>query len=151
MRERPGLFHGKPFKHLVTFLVLVGPTVCGVMCSGWKCSCLPGHKMKNHSDWAYGCEPQLHLSCNKNESKFQLLSHVDFYGNDFGVFLNYTLNHYKDICLKSCDCKAFQYTLRHGYTICYPKMLLLNGSHYPNLNGNIYLKLPKNKLLSNNS
>ena len=28
-------------------------------------------------------------------------------------------------------------------------MLLLNGSHYPNLNGNIYLKLPKNKLLSN--
>ncbi|XP_030931774.1 putative receptor protein kinase ZmPK1 [Quercus lobata] len=134
------------------------PGACGanslcsyVIGSGRKCSCLPGYKMKNHSDWAYGCEPQFHLSCNKNESKFQLLSHADFYGNDFGVFLNYTLDHCKDICLKSCDCKAFQYTLRHGYTICYPKMLLLNGSRYPNLNGNIYLKLPKNKFLSNNN
>ena len=69
-RERLGLFHGKPFKHLVTFLVLVGPTVIG---SSRKCSCLPEYKMKNRSDWAYGCEPQFHLSCNKNESKFQLL------------------------------------------------------------------------------
>ncbi|KAM3758157.1 hypothetical protein ACB098_01G021600 [Castanea mollissima] len=133
------------------------PGACGanslcsyVIGSGRKCSCLPGYKM-NRSDWAYGCEPQFHLSCNKNESKFQLLSHADFYGNDFGVFLNYTLDHCKDICLKSCDCKAFQYTLRHGYTICYPKVLLLNGSRYPNLNGNIYLKLPKNKLLSNDN
>ncbi|KAM3710321.1 hypothetical protein ACJW31_01G020400 [Castanea mollissima] len=134
------------------------PGACGanslcsyVIGSGRKCSCLPGYKMKNRSDWAYGCEPQFHLSCNKNESKFPLLSHADFYGNDFGVFLNYTLDHCKDICLKSCDCIAFQYTLRHGYTICYPKVLLLNGSRYPNLNGNIYLKLPKNKLLSNDN
>ncbi|KAM4129403.1 hypothetical protein ACJW30_01G020300 [Castanea mollissima] len=134
------------------------PGACGanslcsyVIGSGRKCSCLPGYKMKNRSDWAYGCEPQFHLSCKKNESKFQLLSHADFYGNGFGVFLNYTLDHCKDICLKSCDCIAFQYTLRHGYTICYPKVLLLNGSRYPNLNGNIYLKLPKNKLLSNDN
>ena len=42
-RERLGLFHGKPFKHLVTFLVLVGPTVIG---SGRKCAAFQNTRWK---------------------------------------------------------------------------------------------------------
>ena len=51
--------------------------VCGVnsMCSyivgsGRKCSCLPGYKMKNHTDWGYGCEPDFDFSCNKKSVPF---------------------------------------------------------------------------------
>ncbi|WJX81750.1 hypothetical protein P8452_64595 [Trifolium repens] len=49
--------------------------------NGKKCSCLPGYKMKNHSDWSYGCEPMFDFTCNKKGSnvfqcytKLQLLN-----------------------------------------------------------------------------
>lgn len=39
--------------------------ICGANCIcrydpvlGRKCSCVPGYKMTNHSDWSYGCEPE---------------------------------------------------------------------------------------------
>ena len=46
--------------------------------------------MKNRTDWAYGCEPEFDLSCDKNEFGFMLLSHVEFYGYDYGFHPNYT-------------------------------------------------------------
>uniref|UniRef100_A0A7N2KRK7 Uncharacterized protein n=1 Tax=Quercus lobata TaxID=97700 RepID=A0A7N2KRK7_QUELO len=63
-----------------------------VIGSSRKCSCLPGYKMKNSTDWSYGCEPEFDISCNKNESDFLLLSHVEFYEYDFGFFPNYTFH-----------------------------------------------------------
>ena len=129
---------------------------CGInsVCSyvigfGRKCSCPPGYKMKNRSDWADGCEAEVDLTCEQNESGFVMLSHVDFNGYDFTIFNNYTFNECRDLCLKACDCIAFQYSFKDiGYSICYPKTRLLNGYRSPNFWGDIYLKLPKSKILS---
>ncbi len=126
---------------------------CGVnsLCSyvGFdrKCFCLPGYKMKNSTDWGYGCEPNFHPSCNKNESDFMLLSNIQFFGYDYGYFANYTFDQCRDLCLKICGCNAFQYTYRgySGTSDCYPKTLLLNGYHSPDFNGDFYLRLPKSK------
>ncbi|KAL4649553.1 hypothetical protein ACB092_01G021700 [Castanea dentata] len=108
--------------------------VCGAnsMCSyivgsGRKCSCLPGYKMKNHADWGYGCEPDFDFSCNKNKSTFLLLSHVEFYGYDYGFYANYTFDQCRDLCLQLCNCKAFQY----------------------NFGEDIYLRLPIGNNISN--
>ena len=105
--------------------------------------------MKSRSDWAYGCEPEVDV-CNIDETEFLLLSHVDFYGYDFNISSNYTFDQCRDLCLEACDCKAFQYNFEEyfGYSICYPKTRLLNGYRSPDLNGDIYLKLPKSKFLS---
>ncbi|KAK4599310.1 hypothetical protein RGQ29_009397 [Quercus rubra] len=124
-----------------------------VIGSGRKCSCPPGYKMKNRIDWADGCELEVDLSCKQTESGFLMLSHVDFYsyyGNDFGMFFNYTFDQCRDLCLAACDCKAFEYSFNeyYGYSKCSPKTRLLNGYRTPNLHGDIYLKLPKSKILS---
>uniref|UniRef100_A0A7N2RFB1 non-specific serine/threonine protein kinase n=1 Tax=Quercus lobata TaxID=97700 RepID=A0A7N2RFB1_QUELO len=118
-----------------------------VIGSSRKCSCLPGYKMKNSTDWSYGCEPEFDISCNKNESDFLLLSHVEFYEYDFGFFPNYTFDQCTNVCLQACDCRAFQYTFRGdtGSWNCYPKTLLLNGYHSSDFIGDIYLRLPKSK------
>uniref|UniRef100_A0A7N2KRS9 Uncharacterized protein n=1 Tax=Quercus lobata TaxID=97700 RepID=A0A7N2KRS9_QUELO len=98
-------------------------------------------------DWGYGCEPEFDLSCNKNESIFQLLSTVEFHGYDFGFFPNYTFDQCTNLCLEAFNCKAFQYTYHEdtGSSNCYPKTLLLNGYCSSDFKGDIYLKLPKNK------
>ena len=112
--------------------------------------------MKNRSDWADGCELEVELSCKENESGFLMLSHVDFYsyyGNDFGNFLNYTFDQCRDLCLAACDCIAFEYNFNKeaGYSKCYPKTRLLNGYRSPELNGDVYLKLPKSYILSHHN
>ncbi|XP_050266307.1 putative receptor protein kinase ZmPK1 [Quercus robur] len=116
--------------------------------TGRKCSCSPGYKMKNRSNWADGCEPEVYISCTempKSELGFVLLSHVDFFGYDFTIFPNYTFDQCSDQCLTACDCKAFQY---RGDSNCYLKTRLQNGIRSPHLWGDIYLKLPKSKILS---
>ena len=104
-----------------------------VIGSGRKCSCSPGYKMKNRSNWADGCEPEVYISCTempKSELGFVLLSHVDFFGYDFTIFPNYTFDQCSNQCLTACDCKAFQY---RGDSKCYLKTRLLNGIRSPNL------------------
>ena len=128
-----------------------------------KCSCLPGYKMKNPTDWSYGCEPKFDLSCNKNESVFQLLSHVEFYGYDYGFFPNYTFDQCRDLCLRLCNCKAFQYKFRmdsgysshikkrkkeNGNSNFYPKRQLRNGYRLPDFIGDLYLRLLKSNNIS---
>uniref|UniRef100_A0A2N9G7G3 non-specific serine/threonine protein kinase n=1 Tax=Fagus sylvatica TaxID=28930 RepID=A0A2N9G7G3_FAGSY len=64
--------------------------ICGPnsLCSydhvtGRKCSCLQGFKLKYHTDWSYGCEPEFNISCNNtDESSFVQLAHVEYYGSD---------------------------------------------------------------------
>ncbi|GMN71101.1 hypothetical protein TIFTF001_051785 [Ficus carica] len=68
--------------------------------SGRECSCLPGHRMRNPTDWSYGCEPEFTLSCSRNKSSFLKISNSDFYGYDYGIFRNYTLKACVDLCLE---------------------------------------------------
>ncbi|KAG6674578.1 hypothetical protein I3843_15G045800 [Carya illinoinensis] len=115
-----------------------------------KCSCLPGFKMKNLTDWSYGCEPEFHLSCNRNESSFLLLPSVEFFGYDYGYFPNYTFDQCKNLCLQLCNCKGFQFKFSQddGFPNCFPKTLLLNGYRSPDFPGDLYLRLPKSNLFS---
>ena len=111
------------------------PGACGanslcsyVIGSGRKCSCPPGYKMKNRIDWADGCELEVDLSCEQNESGFLQLSQVDFYSyyrNDFGMFNNYNFDQCRDLCLAACDCKAFEYSFNeyYGYSKCSPNTI----------------------------
>nr|POE85275.1 putative receptor protein kinase zmpk1 [Quercus suber] len=105
--------------------------------------------MKNRTDWSYGCELEFDLlPRNKNESVFILLSHVEFYGYDFGSFPSYTLDQCTDLCLQLRNCEGFQYygfDNGKGSTSCYPKTLLLNGHRSPDFKGLAYLRLPKRK------
>ncbi|KAG6624574.1 putative receptor protein kinase ZmPK1 [Carya illinoinensis] len=131
--------------------------VCGAngICShvpgiGRNCSCLPGYKVINHTDWSQGCEPEFDLSFGKNKFDFLQLSHLDFYGYDYSTYPNRTLDQCKNLCLELAECKAFQYTFRSddGYSTCYPKILLRNG-HLPSFGGSFYLRVLKNNHLSN--
>ncbi|KAL7262240.1 hypothetical protein ACSBR1_000587 [Camellia fascicularis] len=69
--------------------------------SGRSCSCLPGYKIKNDSDWSLGCEPDLDPPCNDGDQVgFLQLPHIEFYGYDIKFHSNYTLKIYKNTCLK---------------------------------------------------
>lgn len=117
--------------------------------SGRRCSCLPGYKMKDPTDWTGGCEPEFNVTC-KDESHFLKLSNAEFYGYDYGFFPNYTLSQCQDLCLSLCNCKGFQYSFFNaGHFNCYPKTLLLNGYTTPSFFGHLYLRLPKTYPLPN--
>ncbi|PON48874.1 S-receptor-like serine/threonine-protein kinase [Parasponia andersonii] len=120
-------------------------SLCKYIPNGRKCSCLPGYKMKNLTDWSYGCEPKFNASCSKNESRFILIFNAEFYGYDYGIYYNYTYRDCETLCMQLCNCKGFQYSFYkdQGYYNCFPKMSLLNGYHRPGFSGNVYLRLPK--------
>uniref|UniRef100_A0A5B6YV09 Receptor-like serine/threonine-protein kinase n=1 Tax=Davidia involucrata TaxID=16924 RepID=A0A5B6YV09_DAVIN len=109
--------------------------------SGRKCSCIPGYKLKNHTDWSYGCEPDFHLPCNDSQTGFIQLPHVELYGHDSGFFTDYTLEMCEEKCLKHCNCKGFQY--KFDLRFCYIKALLRNGYLSPSFPYPVYIKLPK--------
>ncbi|KAK8581020.1 hypothetical protein V6N13_144070 [Hibiscus sabdariffa] len=133
-----------------------GPnSVCSFIPSfGRKCSCIPGYKMKDSTDWSLGCEPEFDLSCDESEVGFLKLGHSEFYSYNYGLFPNYTLERCKKLCLEVCDCKGFQFiaikTNQPYTTYCYPKTQLWNGHHEPSYGGDFYLKFPKAHLSSPN-
>ncbi|XP_027927199.1 putative receptor protein kinase ZmPK1 [Vigna unguiculata] len=116
---------------------------------GRKCSCLPGHRVKNHSDWSYGCEPVFVLSCNRSESTFLELLGVEIYGYDANFSEANSYSYCRNLCLEDCNCKGFQYSYNDGKNVynCYTKMQLLNGRRTPSFKGTIYVKVPKNHSL----
>uniref|UniRef100_A0A5B7BS46 Receptor-like serine/threonine-protein kinase n=1 Tax=Davidia involucrata TaxID=16924 RepID=A0A5B7BS46_DAVIN len=118
--------------------------------SGRTCSCLLWFKMKNHTDWSYGCEPEFNLSCNRSEFDFVKLPHSDFYGYNIHILRNYTLARCKKKCLETCNCKGFQYKFNEssGVHNCYPKRVFRNGHSSPKFIGTLYLKVPKNLISS---
>ncbi|MCD7466262.1 hypothetical protein HAX54_002810 [Datura stramonium] len=114
--------------------------------SGRKCSCLNRHKMKNVTDWSYGCEPDFKLSCpNRNSVDLVQLRHVEFFGYDFMYRKNRTLEQCKQECIDNCDCKGFQFNFEAGDGVysCYLKTLLFNGYQSPSWGDSVYIKLPK--------
>jgi len=122
--------------------------------SGRKCSCLPGFKMEDPTDWSFGCMPEFNISCShRNESSFFQLAYVEFYGSDIEAPSNGSLRSCEERCLKFCDCKGFQFKFiaDGGVYYCYPKFMLLNGRRTPNFEGDLYLRLPKAGLSHNNT
>ncbi|KAL8240191.1 hypothetical protein R6Q59_013546 [Mikania micrantha] len=119
---------------------------------GRMCSCIPNHRMINHMDWSYGCEPEFKPTSCDDEYNFLHLPHSDFWGYDSRYMPNTTLSECKQECLNSCSCKGFQfkYDWTKGFSICYPKFLLVNGLRSSNFNGSMYLKIPKDIPLSLN-
>ncbi|CAH1422042.1 unnamed protein product [Lactuca virosa] len=118
---------------------------------GRKCSCLPNHKMINHTDCSYGCEPEFKPTlCSNGEDNFLELPHTDFYGYDAKYMPNITLDGCKQQCLNICNCKGFQfkYDKTKAIFLCYAKFKLVNGFSSVNFNGSMYLKLPKTLPLS---
>ncbi|KAJ6379556.1 hypothetical protein OIU76_016240 [Salix suchowensis] len=118
---------------------------------GRKCSCLQGFKIRDRTDWSLGCVPEFNLTCTRNETRFRKLSNVEFFGYDYGFYPNHTFGMCENLCLKTCDCKGFQFKfIKHNYPsnipYCYPKTQLLNGHHSPNFQGDLYLKVPKKTL-----
>ncbi|XP_012571581.1 putative receptor protein kinase ZmPK1 [Cicer arietinum] len=135
--------------------------VCGAnsMCTydhviGRTCYCLKGYKVKNSQDWSQGCEPEfkpVDLSCNRGESfGFLHLPNMELYGYDLDVTQVTSLRECQRLCLDLCEkCKGFQFKFNEVSTYnCYPKTLLLNGRDSHNIDGEVYLKLPKETLLS---
>ncbi|AES79183.1 putative protein kinase RLK-Pelle-SD-2b family [Medicago truncatula] len=112
---------------------------------GKKCSCLPGYKVKNHSDWSYGCEPLFDFTCNRSESTFLKLQGFELFGYDNNFVQNSTYKICETSCLQDCNCKGFQYTYAEdkGIFQCFTKIQLLNGRYSPSFQGITYLRLPK--------
>ncbi|CAK7340137.1 unnamed protein product [Dovyalis caffra] len=134
---------------------ICGPnSLCNyVPSSGRRCSCLPGFKANDHSNWSLGCEPKVNCSCSTDEISYLKLSNVEFFGYEYGFFPNYTVPMCEDLCSKMCNCKGFQLRFSRRYypsniPYCYPKTALLNGQYSPNFDGDIYLKVPKTASLS---
>ncbi|KAL6215454.1 hypothetical protein ACLB2K_014884 [Fragaria x ananassa] len=154
-RAKPGenwVVTGQIFQDPCKIHGVCGPnSVCSYEPStGRKCSCLPGYKMSNHTDWYYGCEPEFDYTCSRNESSFFKLSKLEFFGYDYGYFTNYTFMHCEELCLRLCNCKGFQYSRIPSLSTysCYPKTVLLNGYRSPSFFGDIYLRVPKIHLSS---
>ncbi|KAL3514443.1 hypothetical protein ACH5RR_027160 [Cinchona calisaya] len=129
------------------------PGICGAnsICSSEpdgvrKCTCVPGYKMKNVTDWSYGCKPDFKLSCNDttNSSGFIQLLNVQYPGYDLGSFTNYTFKGCKNLCLSYCDCKGFQYKFDFvkGYYSCNPKFILFGGYRSNDFQGPMYIRVP---------
>jgi len=112
---------------------------------GRKCSCIPGYRVKNHSDWSYGCEPMFDFTCNRSESTFFEMVNVEFYGYDIHYVPMSNYSSCEKLCLEDCNCKGFQYGFGvvKGFYKCYTKTQLRNGRHSPFFVGTTYLRLPK--------
>ncbi|KAK2360668.1 putative receptor protein kinase ZmPK1 [Trifolium repens] len=112
---------------------------------GRKCSCIPGYRVKNHSDWSYGCEPMFDFTCNRSESTFLPMVNVEFYGYDIHYVEVSNYSSCEKLCLQDCDCKGFQHGFgeKKGFYKCFTKTQLRNGRHSPFFVGTTYLRLPK--------
>ncbi|GMP45383.1 hypothetical protein CsSME_00013926 [Camellia sinensis var. sinensis] len=140
----------------VTWQAMVDPCrvhgICGPnsICSygsgsGRGCSCLPGHKIKNESDWSYGCELEHNLPDNDRRASFVVVDHMELYGYEYNVAQNSTLESCKEMCLQTLICKGFLFKFESGVYNCYAKSQLLNGKHSLNLIGTLYVKLNVSK------
>ncbi|KAF5956277.1 hypothetical protein HYC85_003502 [Camellia sinensis] len=109
--------------------------------SGRGCSCLPGHKIKNQSDWSYGCELEYNLPDDDRKASFVSVDHMRSYGYDYQSYGNSTLESCKEFCLHTLICKGFVFIFESGVYKCNFKSQLRNGRHSPYVIGTLYVKL----------
>ena len=105
-----------------------------------KCSCPPGYKVSDPSDWIKGCKPNFNRTCSQ-KVKFVELPLTDYYGFDLNYSRSVSLEACRKICLEDCSCQGFAYRLT-GEGNCYAKSSLYNGYKSSNFPGSLYLKLP---------
>ncbi|KAI3689041.1 hypothetical protein L2E82_46989 [Cichorium intybus] len=117
--------------------------------TGRKCACVPGYEKKNLTDWTYGCQPTFKPCIKGVVEDYVELRLVEFYGFDNRYLENRTLQECKQICLKDCNCKGFQFRYFNdkGYYTCYTKNLLYSG-YQLDFKDSVYIKLPKKLVLS---
>ncbi|KVI02858.1 putative receptor protein kinase ZmPK1 [Cynara cardunculus var. scolymus] len=137
---------------LVTWQAIAQPCnihgICGrngICIHGEKtgCSYPPRYEWSNHTDLSQGCKPTFNKKCvNSISFGFVELSHTDYYGFDLNFTRNISLEDCRDICLGDCRCDAYKYKL-NGEGFCYAKSALFNGYSNLNVEGAIYLKVPK--------
>ncbi|KAJ6360531.1 hypothetical protein OIU77_004528 [Salix suchowensis] len=110
---------------------------------GRKCSCLQGFKIRDRTDWSWGCVPEFNLTCTRNETGFLKLSNVEFFGYDYGFYPNYTFG--RRATAKGSSSSSSSTTTPVTFLIVTQRQLL-NGHHSPNFQGDLYLKVPKKTL-----
>ncbi|XP_022772218.1 putative receptor protein kinase ZmPK1 [Durio zibethinus] len=119
--------------------------------NGRKCSCPQGFKVKNQTDWSYGCEPENDFPHNASDFTFLRVRNADFYGyDDVGFFSNKTLKECETGCRQRAQCKGFQYRLIGEVFYCFRKSLLRNGHQTSSFTGDVYIKLPKSYISNKN-
>ncbi|TVU46535.1 hypothetical protein EJB05_06076, partial [Eragrostis curvula] len=110
------------------------------------CSCPPGYVMNNPRNWSQGCRAEEDITCGVEQAhavKFVRLPDTDFWGSDQQYAHPVSLQDCRNICLRDCTCKGFQY--QPGSGACYPKAFLYNGKAYTaptQWSRMMYLKLP---------
>ncbi|CAN4116026.1 unnamed protein product [Withania somnifera] len=114
-----------------------------------KCTCPPGYKMLNASDWSRGCRPT--FSSRSLESrqlvKFMEIPNVDYWGFDLNATTPLSMESCRELCLGDPSCRAFVYRLT-GEGSCYTKGILFNGYRSPGFPGSVFFKLPVNLSVS---
>ena len=116
--------------------------ICVYTPSKTVCSCPPGYKMSDPTDWRKGCEPVFNTSCEKSERwKFVEVRQTDYWGYDLNFTSSVSLESCKNLCKKDCSCEGIQYKIGSGN--CYTKSALFNGRSSPDNPGTMYLKVPR--------
>ncbi|KAJ3702048.1 hypothetical protein LUZ61_005753 [Rhynchospora tenuis] len=106
------------------------------------CTCPPGYKMNDLSNWSKGCRPKYNTtSITKSKAWFVHLPNSDYWGSDINVTKSISLGQCKKICRNHVSCKGFEY--QPGKGDCYAKELLFNGRSRLGYPGDIYLKVPQ--------
>lgn len=131
-------------------------SICGAnsLCSydhssGRKCSCLPGFKLKDTTNWHYGCEEEYYTPpSNQTTVGFIEIPHSEFYGSDYQIYSDSTHEECKNRCFELPQCKAygFRYFDSASTHYCYIKSLLLNGYSSPDYPGSLYMKTKRSDI-----
>ncbi|XP_059305519.1 putative receptor protein kinase ZmPK1 [Lycium ferocissimum] len=110
-----------------------------------KCTCPPGYRMFNASDWSRGCRPTFSSRSliNPKHVKFVEIPNVDYWGFDLNFTSPFSLESCRTLCLDDPRCRAFVYR-RNGEGTCYTKGTLFNGYRSPGFPGSVFLKVPLN-------
>ncbi|KAI8549981.1 hypothetical protein RHMOL_Rhmol06G0067900 [Rhododendron molle] len=111
--------------------------------AGRGCFCVPGYRIRNSSDWSYGCDVDqgYYLSGDNQTVDFVSMGYLELFGYDYDFYENHTLKSCKEKCLNSAICKGFLFKFVKDVYNCYAKSQLLNGKSSPNLLGTLYVKL----------
>lgn len=114
-----------------------------------KCTCPPGHKMDNESDWSRGCRPMFssRILESRQHVKFVEIPNADFWGFDLNATTPLSMESCRELCLGDSRCRAFVYRIT-GVGSCYTKGNLVNGYRSPGFPGSVFLKLPVNLSVS---
>lgn len=122
--------------------------ICGYKNPKPACYCPYGFTRVDVSDWSKGCRPSLSLSHDLDKVDFIELLNTDYYGYDLNTYnIGVSFLDCRNSCLTDVRCKGFGYS-PDGQGQCFPKSFLVNGYHTPDSHSVIYMKVPKEIVMS---